>query len=139
RGWPAMVRTGGKESDTSRETNAPRQGEWPRSRFTRGILASFAYRNYRLLWTGTVVTQNGQWMQQIALGWLILELTDSPAFLGFVGFARGLPMLFLALPAGVLADRVSRRAILMGAQGAAAAVALLLTVLVFTDLIEAWH
>ena len=134
-----MVRTSGRESDTSSKTSAPKRGEWPRSLFTRGIFASFQHRNYRLLWTGTVVTQNGQWMQQIALGWLILELTDSPAFLGFVGFARGLPMLFLALPAGVLADRISRRLILMSAQGAAAAVALLLTVLVFTDLIRPWH
>jgi MFS family permease len=118
---------------------APVRGEWPRGRFTRGMFSSFAYRNYLLLWTGTVVTQNGQWMQQIALGWLILELTDSPAFLGFVGFARGLPMLFLALPAGVLADRVSRRKIMMWAQGAAAIVALALTLLVFTDLVQAWH
>ncbi|MEZ4572021.1 MAG: MFS transporter [Thermomicrobiales bacterium] len=49
------------------------------------MLASFAERNYRLLWTGTVVTQVGQWMQQVAIGWLVLELTDSASFLGIVG------------------------------------------------------
>lgn len=103
------------------------------------MFSAFAHRNYRLLWTGTVITQTGQWMQQVALGWLILELTNSPAFLGVVGFARGLPMLFLALPAGVLADRVSRRLVLMSAQGAAAVVALALTLLVFTDYIQPWH
>jgi MFS family permease len=103
------------------------------------MFSAFAYQNYRMLWVGTVITQNGQWMQQIALGWLILELTNSPAFLGFVGFARGLPMLFLALPAGVLADRVSRRKVMMYSQGAAAAVALALTILVFIGHIQPWH
>lgn len=134
-----MARTGFSPRRRSRKQNAPERGEWPRSLFTRGIFQAFAFRNYRLLWTGTVVTQNGQWMQQIALGWLVLELTNSPAFLGTVGFARGLPMLFLALPAGELADRMSRRTILMAAQGAAAFVALVLTLLVFTDYIRAWH
>lgn len=103
------------------------------------MFAAFAHRNFRLLWTGTVVTQNGQWMQQVALGWLILEITNSPTFLGLVGFARGVPMLFLALPAGVLADRVSRRKILMNAQGAAAIVALVLTLIVFADVVRPWH
>ena len=134
-----MARFNTSQKNKPGQQEAPKRGEWPRSRFTRGMFSSFAYRNYVLLWTGTVITQNGQWMQQIALGWLVLELTNSPAFLGIVGFARGLPMLFLALPAGVLADRVSRRKIMMWAQGAAAIVALALTLLVFTDLIKAWH
>lgn len=134
-----MARNTDAEEQPPSGKQAPARGEWPRGRFTRGMFAAFAHRNYRLLWTGTVVTQNGQWMQQIALGWLILELTNSPAFLGLVGFARGLPMLFLALPAGVLADRVSRRSVMMFSQAAAAVVALALTVLVFADMIRPWH
>lgn len=117
----------------------PRTGEWPRSLFTRGIMASFTHRNYRLLWTGTVVTQIGQWMQQVALGWLILELTDSPAFLGLVGFARGVPMLFFAIPAGVMADQMDRRKILMVFQFLGALVAVVLTLLVVTDIVRPWH
>ena len=117
----------------------PLSGEWPRSLFTSGMLASFAQRDYRLLWSGTVITQMGQWMQQVALGWLVLELTDSPTYLGLVGFARGLPMLFLALPAGVLADRVDRRKLLMGFQAAGALVAIILATLVVFDWIRPWH
>ena len=103
------------------------------------MLASFAHRDYRLLWSGTVVTQLGQWMQQVAIGWLVLELTDSSTFLGLVGFARGLPMLLLALPAGVLADRIDRRILLMWFQAGGAFVAVALTALVFLDWIEPWH
>lgn len=134
-----MTGTDEPHTGTSRSPKATPRGEWPAGRFTRGILAAFAHRNYRLLWTGTVVTQNGQWMQQIALGWLVLELTDSPAFLGYVGFARGIPMLFFSLPAGVLADRMSRKALMMLSQAAAAVVALVLTALVFLDIIEPWQ
>ena len=103
------------------------------------MLASFAERDYRLLWSGTVITQMGQWMQQVAIGWLILELTNSPAYLGLVGFARGLPMLFLALPAGVLADRVDRRKLLMFFQAAGALVAVVLAALVLFDWVRPWH
>lgn len=103
------------------------------------MLASFAQRDYRLLWTGTVVTQLGQWMQQVAIGWLVLELTDSSTFLGLVGFARGLPMLLLALPAGVLADRIDRRLLLMWFQAGGAVVAVALTALVLFDWIRPWH
>ncbi len=134
-----MTRIGCSSVIRPKRRQAPGRGEWPKTRFTSGMFSAFAYRNFRLLWTGTVITQTGQWMQQVALGWLVLELTNSPAFLGVVGFARGLPMLFLALPAGVLADRVSRRTVLMSAQGAAAVVALALSVLVFTDYIQPWH
>lgn len=134
-----MARRGFLAAGRPKRGSAPKHGEWPRSRFTTGMFAAFAHRNFRLLWTGTVVTQNGQWMQQVALGWLILEITNSPTFLGLVGFARGVPMLFLALPAGVLADRVSRRKILMNAQGAAAVVALVLTLIVFADVVRPWQ
>ncbi|HLT19131.1 MAG TPA: MFS transporter [Thermomicrobiales bacterium] len=122
-----------------RAAKPPERGEWPRSLFTSGMLASFAEREYRLLWTGTVVTQFGQWMQQVAVGWLILELTNSSTYLGVVGFARGVPMLFLALPAGVMADRIDRRTLLMFFQGAGAAVAVLLSLLVVFDWVRPWH
>ncbi|MEZ4521172.1 MAG: MFS transporter [Thermomicrobiales bacterium] len=124
---------------TPRSIRPPRRGEWPKSLFTGGMLASFAERNYRLLWTGTVVTQVGQWMQQVAIGWLVLELTDSASFLGIVGFARGVPMLILALPAGVMADRFDRRKLLMAFQGGGAFVAVLLAALVVFDWIQPWH
>ena len=55
----------------------------------------------------------GNFMQQVAQGWLIYDLTGSPTWLGIVSFARGIPMLVLALPAGVLVDRFDRRKVLI--------------------------
>lgn len=103
------------------------------------MFTALRFRDYRLLWTGNVVTQTGQWMQQVALGWLVLDLTGSATYLGMVGFARGIPMLFMSLPAGVLADRVDRRKLLLVAQLAAALMALVLAVLVVTGLVQPWH
>ncbi|MGH9173606.1 MAG: MFS transporter, partial [Vicinamibacterales bacterium] len=111
----------------------------PGTRFGQGMFAALAFRDYRLLWTSNIMTQTGQWMQQVATGWLVLELTDSPTWLGMVGFARGIPMLIMSLPAGVLADRVDRRKLLVTAQVTAAGLATLLAVLVATGLVEAWH
>lgn len=110
-----------------------------KARFGSGMFAALQFRDYRLLWTGNVVTQTGQWMQQVALGWLVLDLTGSATYLGMVGFARGIPMLFMSLPAGVLADRVDRRKLLLVAQLAAACMALVLAVLVVTGLVRPWH
>lgn len=111
----------------------------PASRFGQGMFAALAFRDYRLLWNSNVMTQTGQWMQQVATGWLMLELTDSPTWLGMVGFARGIPMLLMSLPAGVLADRVDRRKLLVTAQITAAILATILAVLVATDLVRPWH
>lgn len=111
----------------------------PAHRFGQGMFTALAYRDYRLLWNSNVLTQTGQWMQQVATGWLMLELTDSPTWLGLVGFARGIPMLLMALPAGVLADRVERRKLLVSAQLSAAVLATVLAVLVATDLVRPWH
>jgi len=103
------------------------------------MFAALAYRDYRLLWSGNMVTQTGRWMQEVATGWLMLELTDSPAWLGLVGFTRGLPMLLLSLPAGVLADRIDRRRLLVTSQVLAAGFATILALLVATDLVRPWH
>ncbi len=111
----------------------------PATRFGQGMFAALAYRDYRLLWSGNMVTQTGRWMQEVATGWLMLELTDSPVWLGLVGFTRGLPMLLLSLPAGVLADRIDRRRLLVTAQVLAAVLATILAILVATGLVEPWH
>src|SRR5690349_1625837 len=76
----------------------------------------WSFPNYRLLWTGTLLTQTGSWMQQVAQGWLVLQLTNSPLALGMVGFVRGMPTLLLSLPGGVLVDRFDRRKLLVALQ-----------------------
>ena len=111
----------------------------PATRFGNGMFAALTFRDYRLLWTSNMLTQTGRWMQEVATGWLMLELTNSPTWLGLVGFTRGLPMLLLSLPAGVLADRVDRRRLLLSAQIVAAVLATILATLVATDLVRPWH
>jgi MFS family permease len=120
-------------------TDSTLAADQPPTRFGNGMFAALAYRDYRLLWNSNVLTQTGQWMQQVATGWLMLELTDSPTWLGLVGFARGIPMLLMSLPAGVLADRVDRRKLLVTAQLSAAILATVLAVLVATGLVRPWH
>lgn len=97
------------------------------------------YRDYRLLWYGTLGTQGGQWVLQIALGWLMLDLTNSEFWVGMVGFAGGIPILLFSIPAGILIDRLDRRQILIACQAALAALGVLLGVLVGLGLAAPWH
>lgn len=104
-----------------------------------GMLYSLQnFRPFRMLFMGTLATNSAFWMYQIAVGWLALQKTDSPLFVGLTGFAGGIPLLFLALPAGVVIDRFDRRKVLMAAQVGVMTVAALFALLVGTDLIQRW-
>jgi MFS family permease len=109
-----------------------RRKPWPRS------LAALAHRNYRLLWAGTALTQTGQWAQQVATGWLVLDLTGSGFYLGLAGFLRSIPQLFLSVPGGVLADRVDRARLLGTFQALAAGLTLLLAVMIALGWADVW-
>lgn len=105
-----------------------------------GLFASLQlYRDYRLLWLSTVFTQIGQWMLTITLGWLILTLTNSAAWVGLVAFASGLPFILVSVPAGVLIDRVDQRRLLVACQAAAIAIGLGLALLATLGLAQPWH
>src|SRR3989304_4990729 len=78
-----------------------------------GTFAALAHPNYRLWFVGQMVSLFGTWMQTAAQGYLVFELTHSPAYLGYVGFAAGIPVWLLTLFGGVLADRLPRRRLLM--------------------------
>jgi MFS family permease len=71
-------------------------------------LAAFQYRNYTLYWVSQVTTNVGTWMQQVATGWLVLQITNSPAYLGYNAAFQAAPILILALIGGVIADRFDR-------------------------------
>jgi MFS family permease len=86
-----------------------------------------------------MVATLGGFMQATAQGWLVLELTNSPALLGLAGSVAGLPTLFLAVVAGVLADRVDRRRLLVLANLAGAACAGSLAVLTSLGIVAYWH
>ena len=101
--------------------------------------SSLQHPNYRLWFTGQVISIVGTWMQATAQGFLVYELTQSAAFLGIVGFASGVPSWLFTLFGGVIADRVDRRKLLIIAQVAMMVLAFLLAFLVFTDLVQPWH
>ena len=73
---------------------------------------SLSYREFRILWLTTVLTAGGMWLQQVSLGWLAYDMTQSALHVAGVLAARTLPLLLTPL-AGVLADRVDRRRLLL--------------------------
>jgi MFS family permease len=81
----------------------------------------------------------GTWAQSAALGYLIYQLTKSPAYLGYVSFASGLPTWIFTLYAGAIADRVPRRTLMVITQSAMMVVAFILAILTFTNLIQWWQ
>lgn len=103
------------------------------------LFSSLRHRNYRLLWEGTLVSQSGDWMDQIALNWLVLELTNSTLYLGLVNLCRALPVLFLTPLGGVAADRWERRRLLMLTQTSAMLLAFLLGALVTSGRVRLWE
>jgi MFS family permease len=74
------------------------------------------HRNFRLFFAGQLTSLTGTWMQSVAQSWLVLKLTDSPLMLGLVTFANYLPILLVALFAGVVVDHVDRRRLIIVAQ-----------------------
>jgi MFS family permease len=97
------------------------------------------HRNYRLFYTGQAISLTGTWMQTVAQSWLVIELTDSKAALGIVTTLQFLPITLFVLPAGVLADRVNKRDLILATRALAMVQALLLAVLVATGAVELWH
>ena len=70
--------------------------------------AALGYRNFKLIWSGLIVSNMGTWMQNVANGWLVLQLTNSPLWLGLLGLSFALPMIILPPLAGAVVDRVNR-------------------------------
>jgi len=110
-----------------------------RGTFASRTFAALRYRNYRLWFAGQMVSLFGTWMQATAQGFLVFQLTGSPAYLGYVGFAAGLPTWMLTLYGGVVADRVPRRTLLLVTQTVQMLLAFALAALVFTGLVQPWH
>lgn len=101
-------------------------------RYLKATFASLAIRNYRLFFIGQAISQTGSWMQKMAQGWLVLELTDSGVWLGLVLAVQQLPTLLLTAWGGLLADRHHKRTILIWVAAAGAMPALLLGLLAFS-------
>ena len=80
------------------------------------MFSSLSVRNFRVYWLGMLVSLIGTWIQQVALSWLVFELTNSVLLLGVVGFLGSIPILILSLFGGILADRLNKRNILITTQ-----------------------
>jgi MFS family permease len=100
--------------------------------------SSLRIRNYRLYYAGQVISNCGTWMQSIAQAWLVLKLTNSGTALGLVVALQSLPVLVLGPWGGVLADRFSKRKLLIITQLTFASLALILGTLVATGVVRLW-
>jgi MFS family permease len=105
----------------------------------RRTFAALQHPNYRLWFWGQMVSLFGTWMQMTAQGFLIFEITHSPIYLGYVGFAAGIPTWLFTLYGGVVADRVPRRNLLVITQMSMMALAFILAGLAFLNLVQPWH
>ncbi|HEY1012387.1 MAG TPA: MFS transporter [Herpetosiphonaceae bacterium] len=117
-------------------TTAPaeqRRRTWPNT------LRALRHRNFRLFWFGQLVSLIGSWMQSLAQQWLVYTITGSALAMGTIAAASSLPVLFVSPFAGVLVDRRSKRAVIVGTQVAAMLLALALAGLTFAGVAQFWH
>jgi len=102
------------------------------------MFRALSHRNYRLFWIGAFLSNVGTWMQAVAQGWLVLQLTNSPFWLGLDAFMATAPGFVLTLLGGVFADRIDRRRLLLYTQVVAGLAALALAALVATSVVNRW-
>jgi MFS family permease len=119
--------------------SAPVGGDPERGFTLSRTFAALGHRNYRLFFFGQLVSLIGTWMQNVAQAWLVYELTHSPFKLGVVSFCAGVPVLLFSLWAGVLADRVPKRRLLVVTQTVMMTLAFILATDMFLGTIQWWH
>src|SRR2546423_15529883 len=102
------------------------------------MFRALRHRNFRLFWSGAFLSNTGTWMQAVAQGWLVLQLSKSPFWLGADGFMATVPGLFLTLAGGVFADLFDRRKLLIYTQAVAGLAALTPGVLVLAHVVQVW-
>jgi len=108
-------------------------------RLNRRTFASLRHRNYRLFFSGQIVSVTGTWMQNVAMAWLVLELTGSPVAVGILVLCQFLPFTVLGLFAGVFADRLDPRRLVMTTQAAAMVLATTLALLTLLGDPKPWQ
>ena len=95
--------------------------------------------NFTLIWSGLIVSNVGTWLQNVANGWLVLQLTNSPLWLGLLGLSFALPMIVIPPFAGAVVDRVDRIRILYFTQSMQMLTAILLASLTWLGKVQVWH
>ena len=107
-------------------------------RLNRRTFSSFRYRNYRLFFAGQTVSQVGSWMQRIALGWFVWQLTHSAFAVGVMALATFLPFTLFGLFAGVLADRLDARRTVIATQAGQLVTATALASIAIAGIAQPW-
>jgi len=102
-------------------------------------LSAMGVRNYRLFWSGQLISLVGTWMDSVAQSWLILLLTNDPVALGLRAVFQFVPVMVLGLFGGIIADTLPKRATLYVTQAGSGLVALTLGVLTLTGTVQVWH
>lgn len=126
-------------SPDNKDTNQKNEQSGKNKISFRQTFAALKHPNYRLWFQGQLISLFGSWMQTTAQGYFVYELTKSPVFLGYVGFASGIPAWLFTFYAGVIADRFPRRIILLLTQFWLMFLAFILAFLTFTNLVQPWH
>ncbi len=108
------------------------------SRLPRTFRA-LGHRNFRLYWSGQIVSLVGVWMQIVAQGWLVYRLTDSELMLSLVSFVGLVPVVPVSLLGGVVSDRLPRRMLILVSEMVLMAQALVLAVLTLLGVVQVWH
>jgi MFS family permease len=107
-------------------------------KFIQKTFSSLKIRNYRLYFTGQIISTSGTFMQGVAQAWLVLKLTNSGTALGIVTALQFLPLLLLGPSGGILADRFSKRKLLFATQSASGMLAIVLGSLVLSGDVRLW-
>jgi len=100
---------------------------------------AFRHRNYRLFFGGQGMSLIGTWMQSVAQSWLVLQLTGDPFMLGVVSAAQFLPVMFLGLFGGLIADALPKRRTLLATQATKMLLSFTMFALVASDTVQVWH
>lgn len=129
---PAWALAEGDKTLTPESSRLPNEGGsdgWP------PIVMALRNPDFRLFWGGNFLSNIGTWMQNIAQGWLVLQLSNSSFWLGVVGFAASFPFLLFTLFGGVVADRVDKRKLLLVTQTAMMLLAFAMAILTHLKII----
>src|SRR4051794_6714269 len=105
----------------------------------RKTFSAFKHRNFRLYFSGQLISFTGSWMTTTALGWLVYQLTGSKALLGIVAAAASAPMLVFATWGGWIADRYPKRSVIVVTQISSMIISLSMAALVWTKIVQPWH
>jgi MFS family permease len=103
------------------------------------MFRALRHRNYRLFFSGQIISLVGTWMQSVAQSWLVYRLTGSSLLLGLVGFASQIPVFLLAPIGGVVADRYSRHRVVIATQTSSMVLAFILAALTLLGHIRVWE